>query len=260
MSDTPNLGGEVISKEIIHVDIDTVHPNEYNPNEQSEAIFNEFVEEIKKDGFVGALDVAPKEIIDGVQHYTIIGGEHRWRALKVLGADYAPVCVFEDWDENEQKLKTIRRNSLTGTLNTVKFTKLVKSLDTKKLPKHQEMHTSLGFATAEDLAAHMLKEKNKVPKSFIDDLTKQTKKQSKAVEGLTDIVSNIFGSCADTIDMDMMHFVYGGKAHTVVLCDKATVDELEKMYRHLKKTGQSANDFMKAAIESHLLSDVSYEE
>lgn len=65
------------------IPIHRIHPNEWNPNVQTDETFNKLVEEIREDGFDHPLNVVPirKEDYDEAwedqdeQHYKIIGGE-----------------------------------------------------------------------------------------------------------------------------------------------------------------------------------------
>lgn len=67
----PNLNAEWVA-------LNTIEPNPWNPNVQSEFIFEKTVASILEHGFVDPIKV--RSI--GEHHYEIIDGEHRWKVAK----------------------------------------------------------------------------------------------------------------------------------------------------------------------------------
>jgi len=243
-------------REIKMIPVAQVFPNDWNPNEQTTETFNGLVEEIKEDGFEGAINVVPwpdhPDAKPEYPIYKIIGGEHRWRAAKVLGMEQIPAFVHADWDEKTQKLKTVRRNLLTGGLNDAKFTALVKSLQEEyEIPKHQLPHL-LGFDNEAEFSRHVIEEKDKREKTFLDALLDDSKKDVHAVDALTDVISTIFAEAGDTIDQSFLHFTFKGSLQTVILLDKGGLDSVKKMVENLRASGVNANLFIKTAIDRQL--------
>src|SRR5690606_944115 len=78
---------------IEYVDVDSVSPNTYNPNRQSEHDFELLVKAMTEDGITQPIIVqrSTRQIVDG---------EHRWRAAKHLGYTQIPV-VFVDMTEEQ---------------------------------------------------------------------------------------------------------------------------------------------------------------
>lgn len=89
------------------IPIDRIHPNEYNPNRQSDHEFELLCRSIEEDGFTQPILVKRDTM-------TIVDGEHRWRACKALGFAEVPVC-FTDMDEVGAKIATLRHNRARGT-------------------------------------------------------------------------------------------------------------------------------------------------
>ena len=89
-----------------YVPIDSVHPNQYNPNRQSEHEFNLLLKSMSDDGFTQPILVQEqtKEIIDG---------EHRWRAARKLGYKEIPV-VFTTMTPEQMRVATLRHNRARG--------------------------------------------------------------------------------------------------------------------------------------------------
>lgn len=238
-------------REAVLISIDNLHPNAWNPNTQSDETFNQLVEEIREDGFEQPLNVVPRETLTGdldVDNFTIIGGEHRWRAAKVLGILKVPCYIHKDWDVSKQKLKTVRRNLMTGRLDDVKFTAMVKDLESTFEISAADLPKLLGFDDAREFAKHYIEEKDAADRSFIDALLSEAKKESHAVDAVVDVVSNIFAEAGATIDQNFLHFAYKGSIQTVILCDEPCNTAVKGMISVLKKSGGTATEFIREAL------------
>jgi hypothetical protein len=102
------------------VPIDSIRPNNYNPNSMRPNIYSFLKKSIKKRGFVQPIVVTK----DGV----IIDGEHRWKALKELGEPEVEVKVL-DLTEAEAKAETLNFNLTKGTFDIDKLGKMLLELD-----------------------------------------------------------------------------------------------------------------------------------
>lgn len=92
--------------EIRYVPIDSIKPNPYNPNRQSEFEFELLKKSIKEDGFTQPVLIKA----DG----TIVDGEHRWRACKELGFPEIP-AVEVDMSDAQMRIATLRHNRARGS-------------------------------------------------------------------------------------------------------------------------------------------------
>jgi ParB/RepB/Spo0J family partition protein len=84
---------------------DRLHANEYNPNRMTEAEYAELVAEVRH------LKRLPKPVVvrpDG-DGYTIVDGEHGWRAANDVGLSEVP-CEVIDADDFEAMRQTYKRN------------------------------------------------------------------------------------------------------------------------------------------------------
>ena len=214
------------------------------------------VEEIKVDGFKDPLTVIPISQ-DGVQddwpegqHYMIIGGEHRFKAGELLGYEELPCFIEEDWDETTQRIKTVRLNLLTGDLNPAKFTKLVKELSETIDP--YQLPELFGFADDKDMSKHIIQEKSKAEKTFLDGLLQDSKKEKVAIDSITDIVADIFSQSSGTLDQNYLFFTYKGQLHMAIICDKDTFSSVKDMVKYLQETGETVTQFMVEAISGKL--------
>ena len=239
------------TKERKWLDVTLIHPNAWNPNTQSEETFNQLTEEIKEDGFDHPINVCPCDC-DLIEdpHYVIIGGKHRWKVCKVHGYEEIEATIYTDWDETTQKLKTVRRNLLTGELDTKKFTALVKSLE--ETIDINQMPELFGFDSEREFQKYVIEEKTKAESSFFDSLIEESKKEKFAVDSISDIISNIFSITAETIDQDYLFFTYKGATTIIILCDEDLAKLIKNIHERLKDSGDTATDLMKKAIDDYI--------
>lgn len=114
----------------IVVPVELIKPNPWNPNVQSELIYQKELASISKYGFVDPLTVReiqtkPTALRDALSiaapgeaptfvHYEIIDGEHRWRAAKELGYTELPCWNLGVIDDDDARELTIVLNETRG--------------------------------------------------------------------------------------------------------------------------------------------------
>jgi len=91
---------------IKYVPTDSVRPNDYNPNRQSDHDFELLLRSIEEDGFTQPIIVTSDNVI--------VDGEHRWRAGKTLGYKEVPV-VHVKMTAEQARIATIRHNRARGS-------------------------------------------------------------------------------------------------------------------------------------------------
>ena len=133
-----------------------LHPNDYNPNEMTEAEFAELVAEVRHLGGV------PKPIVvrRNEAGYSIVDGELGWRAAQEAELSEIP-CEVVDTDDFESMRQTYKRNQ-HGTHNQVRLGRMFRQMMAERQLSQrtlaQEIDVSegtvrnaLGFAEAGDL-------------------------------------------------------------------------------------------------------------
>ena len=100
--------------EPVQVPVNEVHPNDWNPNFMASDLINALVDNIQQNSFIGAI-VIQKYNERLKKENVIIDGEHRWAAMKKLGAKTIPTIEL-DVDENKARVLTIRLNRERGEL------------------------------------------------------------------------------------------------------------------------------------------------
>ena len=110
--------------QIVHVDVDDLKPNAYNPNRQDSRTFAMLLHSMLDDGFT-------VPILVHQQTGEIVDGEHRWRAARQLATEGIPSeniapqpqlrsvpVVYVDFTEFQRRLSTLRHNRATGSEDT----------------------------------------------------------------------------------------------------------------------------------------------
>lgn len=131
MSDTHercgDMGGLLVESRIVPVG--SLRANDWNMNEMSEEVYQFLKQNIQKRGFTDAVLVT--------KDMTIIDGEHRWRAMKEVGATEIEVKVLDLTDE-EAKAETANRSLLRGTVNQERMARVLKEVTKNKVAEEIE--------------------------------------------------------------------------------------------------------------------------
>lgn len=238
-----------ISQSIL-VDVDNIVENNWNPNKQQEIIFNELVKDIKEEGFDEPIQcvLVDKNSIEYKEGklYKIIGGEHRFKAAKILGYKEIPVVVKDYATEKEQKIKTVRRNQLKGDLDKKKFTKLFNSLNSAGIDN--EVARSFGFKNKEDLKKMIVNFKGKNSKEFIDKL-KEVKLEENAITNISMILNKLFKEYGETVSQSYMFFTYGTKLHLMIMMNSKLKTFVETIKQRVSKTKENINSVVERIFE-----------
>lgn len=128
-----------------------ITPNEWNPNEMSEAEFAMLLDNISRLGFADPLLVTRTED----DKYQVVDGEHRYRAALLAGIEEIPAVVVE-LSEEDKRLQTVRMNQIKGEWNPTKFNHLINDMMQKKELTIEDAAYELGFADPSDF--HLLRD------------------------------------------------------------------------------------------------------
>ena len=112
------------SLDIQYINVNDIHPNEWNPNRQSEHDFELLLKSMREDGFTQP--VVAIKTSDG--HVKIVDGEHRWRAAHTLGFEEIPV-VITPMTEEQAKIATLRHNRARGSEDVDLTAELLRDLE-----------------------------------------------------------------------------------------------------------------------------------
>lgn len=228
----------------IVVPLEKIEPNAWNPNEQTDATFNMLVEEIRTNGFDEPIIVVPSP--GKPDMYRIIGGEHRWKAARILEMTEVPVVVKENWDEETQKTQTVKRNLLRGDLDRVKFSKLVNDVIQSHGVPVEQLISKMGFIDEKDFEKAYIVDKETEEQAA--EVLADAKGQMQMVDNLSYLLNEIFSKFGSTCPQGFMFFMFKNRMHLMVQMDKELEDQVSLMVGDLKTSGKNVNDFIGTAI------------
>lgn len=232
--------------------VDSLVPNSWNPQHMDEKTFSRLVDEIAVVGFI-----APVTVVDmGDGTYRILGGEHRWRAAQAVGMERvdAKILPLSDWDEDKQKLVTVRLNVLSGDLNPDKFLPLFNEMSEKfGRDSLQELFAFTDDQRYQKLMSEMTKDlKESLPPEKQDEFVKKAKK-AKTVDDLADIVATIMEkSDSSTIPNSFLVFSIGKGKQIYVQLNAVGKRAMDRVADYLMFSGEDINDFMMPVLQACL--------
>lgn len=184
------------SENLLEVDINSIIPNPWNTNQVSPPNMDKLKNSIVKLGSFKPLIV--RELDD---KYEILGGEHRWLALKELGKSTVQVYNLGIIDDIKAKQISILDNERYGEDDAIGLDKLLQEIQQSL---DYDLSTIAPFDITLDTAI-MPKSEIEIPDEFADDLRALddiSKKESKEDE----IVERETKSKADANPFQIMRF------------------------------------------------------
>lgn len=125
--------------QVEYVDPESIYPNAYNPNRQTEKEFDLLCSSMLEDGFT-------QPILVHLKTREIVDGEHRWRASQRLGLKEIPV-VFVDMTLEQMRISTLRHNRARGSEDIELTIKVLQDL--RALGSLEHAVDSLGMSDRE---------------------------------------------------------------------------------------------------------------
>ena len=195
------------------------------------------------------------EEIDNVQRilvveeqgkYRIVDGEHRYRALKVIGRKKIPCVVVELEDEDRQQFISMRMNIIKGKIDPVKFTKMYDRL-AEKYGK-EATRTMMSLVEEAEFERIYKEVRRDLPPELRKKLD-ETKEEIKTLEGLSQILNTLFSKYGTTLDYNFMWFDYGGKKNIMIRCSKMLWTEVEKIGKMCYEEKKDINIIMEKLIK-----------
>lgn len=213
--------------QVTWLDTDEIVPNMENPNEQDDRTFNALVRTVEKEGWTVPATVVFDE---ARQKYEIVGGEHRWRAAKILGSKLPCIVLPNDeWDRDRRDVNVVKDNLLRGKLNPEKFTALYNRMAQKY--DAEVLQALMGFTT-EDAFKRVYKEVQRNLPPGLQEALEGAREEIKNIDDLSLLLNRIFRDHGETLDSNMMTFTFGGKEVLWIRADKhlwTEVTALSKM-------------------------------
>lgn len=129
-------------RELVRLPVADLLPSAYNPNQMTQAEFNELVSEVEH------LGRCPKPIVvrrEGAQ-WLIVDGEHGWGAAKAIGLPEVD-CEVVDVDKFEAMRQTYKRNQ-HGRHDPVRLGKMFRLMLAERACSQRGLATAIGVSDA----------------------------------------------------------------------------------------------------------------
>lgn len=203
--------------EVISLPIELIEPNDFNYNEMSPEEFNLLVDNLNEVGLIQPIIVVPilpKEE-NKIYKFKIIGGEHRFEAMRLADASAikAVICDPEKFNEKEQMRQCARLNKIHGSPNKEKFKKFVEKMMVEHEITFDDMAAELGFVDQDEFHRMLEEARDSLPTEEAKKDFDNVKDEIKTVDELTLILNKLFTKYGDTVPYNYMIIDFGGKDH-----------------------------------------------
>lgn len=263
------------------IPIDMLVLTEWNVNEMGKAEFDELVEEIDRGHFDEPCQVVPITTGPNSGKFLVLGGEHRYKACKVIGHKDIP-CVVKDHldpdDEEELMMWSVKRNNVRGKINAQKFAELESRVSKRKklaveMARKQmfirgSMLKSLRKNTSvveneddrTDKGGRKKRTRDPAEKRSLARLPTTTKMRNtssefvdrqKLLADLRALEQDVLSKC-DTIEHGYIFFGQSGHNHLVVEENPHLYKLVSDMAAVCKRESAKINEFLISAISKEL--------
>lgn len=235
--------------------VHNIRPNPWNPNEMSDDELNLLADKISEQGMIDPIQVVPLTDDDGNEYYQIMGGEHRWMAVKYSGKNFIPAIVLTDeyyQDLDNRKFITVQLNALRGSLNPQKFVDLWEDLASRHNP--EDMQRLMAF-TDDDLYKSLTRDiveqlnDSGLPDQIKDEFRKKVKDEKVTVDGMAEILNSLFRQYGDTMPYNFMFFEFGGKKHVKVITSKSLFKKVSGLLDAVAREKADASTMFELALK-----------
>ena len=191
-------------KEILEIDVDTIEPNPYQPRKHfNQEALNELSQSIQRHGLIQPVVVIQKESGD----YTLIVGERRFRATKLLGEKKIRAIVMDFGSKNLRELALIE-NIQRENLNPIELANSYKELIEEYKTTQEDLANLIKKSRAQVTnTLRLLTLEDSVKQAIIDE--KITQGHAKILVGLdkkdqTAILNTILGQKLSVRDAESL--------------------------------------------------------
>ena len=255
------------------IPIDLLVLTHWNVNEMSKSSFDELVEDIDRTGFDEPCQVVPITTGEDSGKFLVVGGEHRYKACKVIGKKTVP-CIVKDHldpnDEEDMMLYSVRRNNVRGKINAQKYAELEQKISKRKkisveVARKRMMIRGQALKSLRKVAAVAENEDDETEKGGRKSKTEKTPspddpapsplrssaERQKLLANLRALEQEILLKC-ETIEHGYIFFGQGGHNHLVVQESSHLYKLVEQLAAMCKRDSVKINEFLTSAIAKEL--------
>lgn len=249
MSEIPSeVGPGEWDMQVQWLDVEQLVPNGMNPNEQDDATFNALVDSITTDGWTQPVQAVSMGVLDGVERFEIVAGEHRWRAAKVLQCKVPTIPLpAGEFDDDRREWSLVKDNILHGQLNPEKFSKLYDRM-AKKYDK-EVLKTLMGFTTNDAFQKVYKQAKANLPPELQQAL-EDAKEEIRTIDDLSRVLNRLFQAHGETLPSNFMVFSYGTKEVFWVRADKKLWDTISGIGKETEARGLDITNVLQNALKN----------
>ena len=232
----------------VEVPLDLIDLDPLNPNVMSESKFSKLVSSIEKHGFDEPMQLTPNP--DKPGRYLAVGGEHRYKACRLLNMTAIPAVIKETLQTEEDRYcELVRRNIDRGDLDMHRFDKLIKHLqDTATQPIPQEkMAEAMGFGDMKEFEKKLLKEKKNL-EDAAEGEKKGTGKSAQIIDNVSYVLNEILNKYGQTTPNGYIFFCYKNRMHLMVQCDKDLYQLTHDIAEGVKRDNKELNEALKTVF------------
>lgn len=191
------------------------------------------------------------------QPFFCVSGEHRTRAAIEAGIEEIPARAFshDEWDADMRSVLNVRHNVIRGSLDPIKFAKLVNRLGAKygrdKVRELMKFNDKAAFDKLVDSVTKAL------PKGVKEQVEKANKQERiETLDQLSQIVNQAFQAHGNTLAYGFMVFSMGGKNHLWVRLDDETRKIMSGVQTLLSTERKSMNEFFRRLLTDEAVTDI----
>jgi hypothetical protein len=229
----------------VFLPIGLLEPREDNPNKMSARQFDLLVDNLERTGLTDPILVRP--ISDG--KYRIVGGHHRYEGAKYLGFEDVPCTVIDDpdFDEEAEMFQVVRMNVIKGKLDPAAFFSMYEKMSGKY--ETQVLQELFGFSESAEFAKLIAKSAKVLPPE-LQAKFKEAAKEIKTIDGLAQLLNEMFTKYGDTLPFGFMIADYGGQQSIWLQISKATKVAFDVIGMRLREEHRTVDDVIGHLLQS----------
>jgi len=238
--------------DICLVEFGKLVPNDWNPNEMSQAKFDALAKAVDDHGFSNPILCIEEDENGKCQ---IVGGEHRYHLLAVKGvpSDELVPCVIlprAEWDADRRKMETVRQNVIHGELNVEKFMTLLEDLGRKY--EEESILLMMGFTDEDNINKLIDAAKGGLDDQDAKDRLEEARSEIKTIDDLSIVLNTLFDRYGKTLQFNFMFFVYGGRAHYMIQMKSKLKKTMDYIRLFCVQNEVNMNDVMHVLINKNM--------
>ncbi len=223
--------------------------NDRNPNKMKPKEFDLLVDNIQRTGITDPILVRPLPKAKGEdQKYRIVGGHHRFEVAIYLDFNEVPCTILpDDFDEDEEQFQLVRMNMIRGHLDADAFVKLVSDMQGKY--GDEMLQDSFGFADEKEWQKYVNVAAKSLPDAETQKKFKEAAKEIKTIDGLAQLLNQMFTKYGDTLPSGFMSFDHGGQKNVWIEISLKTFKSFSIIGDICVERGRTMDDILGKLIQ-----------